>query len=400
MAKVYEFLANGFEEIEGLAPVDILRRGGVDIKTVSVTGTEWVETSHGVTIKADLKFEDIASFEDADMLMIPGGMPGSTNLNEHEGVRQALIAQHKAGKRIGAICAAPMVLASTGILEGKKATCYPGFEQYFGENTEYTATLFQEDGNVITGEGPAATLPYAYKILSYFVSKENVISNIVDYVIIVAGGKGLRMGSEIPKQFLPVAGKPILMRTIERFHEYDPSLNIILVLPESQQAYWHQLCEEHHFSIKHQIANGGDTRFQSSKNGLALIPDDEDGVVGIHDGVRPFVSKEVIEECFETAREEYAAIPVYAVTDTLRYIDQHGGGKNVLRSDYRVVQTPQTFDIGLAKQAFNQEYKEQFTDDASVVESLGCQVAMVEGNRENIKITTPFDIKIAEALLG
>lgn len=113
MAKVYEFLANGFEEIEGLAPVDILRRGGVDIKTVSVTGTEWVETSHGVTIKADLKFEDIASFEDADMLMIPGGMPGSTNLNEHEGVRQALIAQHKAGKRIGAICAAPMVLAST-----------------------------------------------------------------------------------------------------------------------------------------------------------------------------------------------------------------------------------------------------------------------------------------------
>ena len=190
------------------------------------------------------------------------------------------------------------------------------------------------------------------------------------------------------------------MRTIERFHEYDPALNIILVLPESQQAYWHQLCEEHHFDIKHQIANGGDTRFQSSKNGLALIPDDEDGVVGIHDGVRPFVSKEVIEECFETAREEYAAIPVYAVTDTLRYIDQHGGGKNVLRSDYRVVQTPQTFDIGLAKQAFNQEYKEQFTDDASVVESLGCQVAMVEGNRENIKITTPFDIKVAEALLG
>ena len=102
----------------------------------------------------------------------------------------------------------------------------------------------------------------------------------------------------------------------------------------------------------------------------------------------------------EYAHTPIAAIPVYAVTDTLRYIDQHGGGKNVLRSDYRVVQTPQTFDIGLAKQAFNQEYKEQFTDDASVVESLGCQVAMVEGNRENIKITTPFDIKIAEALLG
>ena len=221
----------------------------------------------------------------------------------------------------------------------------------------------------------------------------------MDYVIIVAGGKGLRMGTDIPKQFLPIAGKPILMRTIERFHEYDPNLSIILVLPESQQAYWQQLCEEHHFAIPHQIANGGDTRFQSSKNGLALIPDDTDGVVGIHDGVRPFVSKEVIAECYETARDEYAAIPVYAVTDTLRYIDKRGGGKNVLRDDYRIVQTPQTFDISLAKQAFNQGYKDQFTDDASVVESLGCQVAMVEGNRENIKITTPFDIKVAEALL-
>ncbi len=222
----------------------------------------------------------------------------------------------------------------------------------------------------------------------------------MDYVIIVAGGKGLRMGSDIPKQFLPVAGKPILMRTIERFHEYDAQLNIILVLPEEQQTYWKNLCEEYHFSINHTIVNGGDTRFQSSKNGLAAIPDNEDGVVGIHDGVRPFVSKDVIEECYDTAREEYAAIPVYAVTDTLRYIDKRGGGKNVLRDDYRIVQTPQTFDISLAKQAFDQGYKEQFTDDASVIESLGCQVAMVEGNRENIKITTPFDIKVAEALLA
>ena len=115
--------------------------------------------------------------------------------------------------------------------------------------------------------------------------------------------------------------------------------------------------------------------------------------------MRPFVSTDVISECYETAREEYAAIPVYAVTETLRYIDKRGGGKNVLRDDYRIVQTPQTFDISLAKQAFNQGYKEQFTDDASVVESLGCQVAMVDGNRENIKITTPFDIKIAEVLL-
>ncbi len=222
----------------------------------------------------------------------------------------------------------------------------------------------------------------------------------MDYVIIVAGGKGLRMGNDIPKQFLPVAGKPILMHTIERFHEYDGSLKIILVLPETQQAYWNELCKKYNFDIDHTVVNGGDTRFQSSKNGLAVIPDGEDGVVGIHDGVRPFVAKEVIAECYETAREEYAAIPVCAVTDTLRYIDKRGGGKNVLRDDYRIVQTPQAFDISLAKQAFSQGYKENFTDDASVVESLGCQVAMVEGNRENIKITTPFDLKVAEAILS
>jgi 4-methyl-5(b-hydroxyethyl)-thiazole monophosphate biosynthesis len=172
MAKVYEFLANGFEEIEGLAPVDILRRGGVEIKTVSVTGSEWVQTSHGVTIKADLKFED-ADFGDADMLMMPGGMPGATNLNAHQGVRDALMAQYRSGKRIGAICAAPMVLGSLGLLKGKKATCSPGFQKYM-TGAEYTAALYQEAGTIITGEGPAATLPYAYRILSYFVGEKAV----------------------------------------------------------------------------------------------------------------------------------------------------------------------------------------------------------------------------------
>lgn len=174
MANVYEFLANGFEEIEGLAPVDILRRGGVDIKTVSITGSEFVETSHGVTVKADLKFEDVADFNDADILLLPGGMPGSTNLNAHEGVKAALKKQFEAGKRVGAICAAPMVLASCGILDGKKATCSRGFQQYFNASTTYTGELIQEDGNVITGEGPAATLPYAYKILSYFIGEDAV----------------------------------------------------------------------------------------------------------------------------------------------------------------------------------------------------------------------------------
>jgi protein deglycase len=173
MAKVYEFLANGFEEIEGMAPVDILRRGGVDIKTVSVTGSEYVQSSHGVTIKADLKFEDIANFDDADMLMLPGGMPGSVNLNEHQGVRKAILKQFESGKRVGAICAAPMVLGSLGILRGKKATCSPGFEKYM-DGAHYTAELYTVDGNIITGEGPAATLPYAYKILSFFVPEDKV----------------------------------------------------------------------------------------------------------------------------------------------------------------------------------------------------------------------------------
>jgi 4-methyl-5(b-hydroxyethyl)-thiazole monophosphate biosynthesis len=173
MAKVYEFLANGFEEVEALAPVDILRRGGVEIKTVSVTGSELVESSHGVTIKADLKFEEAGDYSDADLLMIPGGLPGATNLNAHEGVRNALLAQYENGRRVGAICAAPMVLGSLGILKGKRATCSPGFEKYL-TGAEYTAELVTEDGNIITGEGPAASFPYAYRILSYFIGDDAV----------------------------------------------------------------------------------------------------------------------------------------------------------------------------------------------------------------------------------
>ncbi len=171
MAKVYQFLANGFEEIEALAPVDILRRGGVEIKTVSITGSEFVESAHGVTVKADELFTTAADYADADLLLLPGGMPGAANLNEHEGVREAVLRQYEGGRRVGAICAAPMVLGSIGILQGKKATCYPGFEKYLTGAT-YTGKLFQEDGKIITGEGPAAVLPYAYRILSYFVGEE------------------------------------------------------------------------------------------------------------------------------------------------------------------------------------------------------------------------------------
>lgn len=220
----------------------------------------------------------------------------------------------------------------------------------------------------------------------------------MDYIIIVAGGKGLRMGGEIPKQFLPIAGKPVLMRTIERFREYSNDLGIILVLPKNQQEYWLKLCKEYDFNVNYRIADGGATRFHSVQNGLALIPNNEEGVVGVHDGVRPFVSIDTINRCYETARKELAVIPVAPVVETLRYVGDNDGGKNVLRSDYRLVQTPQTFDIQLLKRANRQEYRDAFTDDASVVESIGQKVCMVEGNRENIKITTPFDLTIAEVL--
>lgn len=220
----------------------------------------------------------------------------------------------------------------------------------------------------------------------------------MDYIIIVAGGKGLRMGSDVPKQFLPVKGMPVLMRTISRFHECNPSMQIILVLPHQQQQYWYDLCSQYAFDIAHTVVDGGDTRFASSRNGLDAIPDDDTGTVGIHDGVRPFVAAEVISRCYDAARTHGAAIPVMPVTDTLRHIDSAATGHNVLRTDYRIVQTPQVFDIALLKRAFTQPFREEFTDDASVVEAMGCSVEMVEGNRENIKITTPFDLKIAETL--
>ena len=235
----------------------------------------------------------------------------------------------------------------------------------------------------------------------------------MDFVIIVAGGKGLRMGSDIPKQFLPIGGKPVLMRTIERFREYSPTLQIILVLPKAQQDYWCQLCKQYAFPLPQSgedgrglylLADGGETRFHSVQHGLALIPDDAEGVVGVHDGVRPFPSIDVIRNCYETARTKKAVIPVIPVVETLRHLE---GAANVQRSqtvprnDYRLVQTPQCFDIQLLKAANRVADGSSvgFTDDASVVEAFGFDITLVEGNRENIKITTPYDLKIAEVLI-
>ena len=220
----------------------------------------------------------------------------------------------------------------------------------------------------------------------------------MDYIIIVAGGKGLRMGSDIPKQFLPIGGKPVLMRTLERFREYSKDIQIILVLPEAQQAYWQQLCQEYHFDVEYTLANGGQTRFHSVQNGLAKVPDDAIGVVGVHDGVRPFPSIEVIRNCYTTAREKKAVIPVIPVVETVRHLEGEQS-KTVPRDAYRLVQTPQTFDIQLLKAANRQPYNDGFTDDASVVEAFGYNITLVEGNRENIKITTPYDLKIAEVLI-
>lgn len=217
------------------------------------------------------------------------------------------------------------------------------------------------------------------------------------YALIVAGGRGLRMGGDLPKQFLPLGGKPVLMRTLEAFHACDAEIHLIVVLPRSQQDYWSMLCGEHHFSLPHVVADGGETRFHSVKNGLELIH--TPGLVGVHDGVRPFVSPEVIARCYAEAAVRRAVIPVTDVVETMRCL-REGGSVTVPRADYKLVQTPQVFDAELLKEAYRQPYTPAFTDDASVVEAMGAPIFLTPGNRENIKITTPFDLKVASALLG
>lgn len=219
---------------------------------------------------------------------------------------------------------------------------------------------------------------------------------MTQYVLIVAGGKGIRMGGDIPKQFLPIGGVPVLMRTMDAFYAYNQDIQIILVLPHDQQAFWLDLCRKHRFEHPYRIADGGETRFHSVKNGLALV--ETPALVGVHDGVRPFVSSDVIRRCYAEASQKHAVVPCVNVVETLRYV-QEEGSVTVPRDEYRLVQTPQVFDATLLKKAYEQPYSPQFTDDASVVESMGMVVSLIEGNRENIKITTPFDLKIASALL-
>ena len=217
------------------------------------------------------------------------------------------------------------------------------------------------------------------------------------YAIIVAGGKGLRMGGELPKQFIPVEGRPVLMRTLDAFHAFDSAMEIILVLPRDHQPYWQELCAEYQFAVPHRIADGGATRFHSVQSGLALA-DEAEALIAVHDGVRPFVSPEVIEACYREAEAHGAVVPVIPIVETVRHLLLEGS-ETVPRDAYRLVQTPQTFRATLLRRAYEQPFCEAFTDDASVVEALGHAVHLVEGNRENIKLTTPYDLIVAKALV-
>ncbi len=220
------------------------------------------------------------------------------------------------------------------------------------------------------------------------------------YLIVVAGGKGLRMGGEMPKQFQLIGDKPVLMVTLERLHAIDPAMQLILVLPEAHFELWAELCKGYEFNVPLLLAAGGSTRFHSVQNGLAQVDDADEALVGVHDGVRPFVSPRVVEDCFREAWIHGAAIPMIEVQDSLRHIVGGNGVTEVVPRDrYRLVQTPQVFKLSVLRRAYEQRFVESFTDDASVVESAGMQVVAVEGNRENIKLTTPFDLMVAKTLM-
>lgn len=217
------------------------------------------------------------------------------------------------------------------------------------------------------------------------------------YAIIVAGGSGTRMGSQIPKQFLIVAGQPILMHTLRVFNTYDPEMSLIVVLPQSQIEYWHELCAEYGFDIRHSIATGGATRFESVKNGMALTS--ADSIIAVHDGVRPLVSPETLDRCYTTAEARGTAIPVMPSIESVRICDADGRSHAADRSKIMMVQTPQVFRGDVLHKAYRQSFSPLFTDDASVVEAMGQTVELTEGNVGNIKITTPMDLILAESML-
>jgi 2-C-methyl-D-erythritol 4-phosphate cytidylyltransferase len=215
------------------------------------------------------------------------------------------------------------------------------------------------------------------------------------FALIVAGGIGSRMNTDIPKQFLELAGKPVLMRTMERFAAFDPLIRFVIVLHEAYLTYWNDLCLKHRFGLQYTAVAGGSSRFQSVRNGLAALP--EEGLVFIHDGVRPLVSLQTIRNCYSRTVENGNAVPAMPVTESLRRVTEEGS-RHIDRSNFFLVQTPQTFLIKPIKKAYLQTEREDFTDDASVLEAIGETIFLVEGNAENIKITRQVDFQIAECL--
>ena len=219
-------------------------------------------------------------------------------------------------------------------------------------------------------------------------------------VIIVAGGAGARMKNTVPKQFMEIFGKPVLIHTLNIFAETVEKCVPIVVMCNSYLRMWQLLCDTHNFTLPHQIVEGGPTRFHSVKNGLNAISESEQGFVAIHDAVRPLVSRQTILNCLNGAIEHGCAIPTIDVVDSVRELTTGQATRALNRSSLRAVQTPQVFDVQLLKKAYKQEYTTEFTDCASVFESAGNTIYLTEGNIENIKITTPHDLKVAEALFN
>jgi 2-C-methyl-D-erythritol 4-phosphate cytidylyltransferase len=216
-------------------------------------------------------------------------------------------------------------------------------------------------------------------------------------MIIVAGGSGTRMGAEIPKQFIELNGKPILMHTLENLHVMDKTMQLILVLPVSQFSVWDELKKKHGFLLRHELAQGGKTRFLSVKNGLAKVVDSD--VVGVHDGVRPFPSKQMVEACFAAAISSGAAIPTVPIVQSLRKLNQ-GISEAIDRNNYCAVQTPQCFQTSILRKAFKSALRTDYSDDATVVEENGQKILLIDGNDENIKITTPIDLELAQLIFS
>jgi 2-C-methyl-D-erythritol 4-phosphate cytidylyltransferase len=215
------------------------------------------------------------------------------------------------------------------------------------------------------------------------------------HTIIVAGGAGKRMGGPVPKQLMPLKGRPLLCWTIEAFHKFDPTMPIIVVLPELHIRIWEALCIGHHFYVEHEVVAGGEERFHSVRNGLAAVK--HDGLVAVHDGVRPLVSVELIDRCFKAAEEHGAVIPVVSISSSVREVNG-GTSKPIDRSRLRAVQTPQCFQVGLLRKAFELPFDPAFTDEATLVERVGAKVHLVDGEERNIKVTTPADMAVCTAL--